>query len=81
MLGPLSQPWVAIYHLTSDLGFGTMQCHGLRRVQLPASLGVAAAGTRQAGSFPVPKATPMGREQEGLEQLQGARHGHRVGPH
>lgn len=68
------------YHLTGDLGFGTGQCHGPRKVQLPASLGVAAAGTRQAGSFPVPKATPMGWEQEGLEQLQDSGHGHRVGP-
>lgn len=81
MLGPLSWPRVAICHLTGDLGFRTMQCHGSRRVQLSASLGVAAAGTRQAGSFPVPKATPTGWEQEGLEQFQGAGHGHRVGPH
>lgn len=81
MLGPLSWPRVAVYQLSGDLGFRTMQCHGPRRVQLPASLGVATAGTRQAGSFPVPKAIPMGWEQEGLEQLQGAGHGHRVGPH
>lgn len=81
MLGPLSWPWVAIYHLTSDLSFGAVQCRGPRRVRLPVSLGVAAAGTRQAGSFRVPKATPVGWEQEGLEQPQGAGHGHRIGPH
>lgn len=68
---PLSWPRVAIYH-PADLSFGTVQCHGPRRVRLPASLGVAAAGTRQAGSFPLPKATPMQWKQEGLEQSQGA---------
>lgn len=77
---PLSWPRVAIYYPAGDLSFRTMQCHGPRRVQLPASLGVAAARTRQAGSFPVPKATPMWWKQEGLEQSQGAGLGHRVGP-
>lgn len=50
---------------------------------LPASVGVVAAGTRRAGSFPALEATPLGWGKERLEQLAdplllGASRGHRV---